>query len=349
MNFGLYASPERNLLFDVNDFDETLPGPWEYDIKRLATSVVVAGRTYCLSRSACQDAATACVRSYRERLREYSQMRLLEVWYSRVDADAAVKVFRRSGGVGAPDLNKARRRNSLQALSKLAKPSGGRLRIVDNPPLVSHVMDRDLHHAVHRLLHGYYATLQEDRRTLMHRYRLLDFALKVVGVGSVGTRCYILLFDGSHSEDPLFLQVKEAQASVLEAHVGASKYHNHGQRVVNGQRLMQSASDAFLGWTSEGGHDFYLRQLRDMKGTAELEAMGGSELFDYAVLCGWVLARAHARSGDPAELSGYLGKNEVFDEAVAAFAHAYADQTERDYDAFQLAVKSGQLPVEMGV
>jgi uncharacterized protein (DUF2252 family) len=349
MNFGLYASPERNLLFDVNDFDETLPGPWEYDLKRLATSVVVAGRTHGLGRAASREAAAACACSYRERLREYSHMRQLEVWYSRVDAGTAVKVFRRSGAEGAPDLNKARRRNSLQALSKLAIPSGGRLRIVDNPPLVSHVMDPGLGEWLRRLLHGYHASLQDDRRHLLERYRLVDFALKVVGVGSIGTRCYILLLDASHTKDPLFLQIKEAQTSVLEPHVGKSRYKNHGQRVVNGQRLMQSASDIFLGWASEGGHDYYVRQLRDMKGTADLEQMGGSELIDYAVLCGWVLARAHARSGDAALISGYLGKSAVFDDALVAFAQAYADQAERDYDAFQMAVKAGRLPVEMGV
>jgi uncharacterized protein (DUF2252 family) len=349
MNFGLYASPERNLLFDVNDFDETLPGPWEYDLKRLATSFVVAGRTQGMNRSVCREAALACVRFYRQRLREYSEMRLLDVWYSRVDADAAARVFRRSGGVGAPDLNKARRRNSLQALSKLATLSGNQLRIVDNPPLVSHVVDPNVSETLRRLLRGYGVSLQEDRRTLLERYRLVDFALKVVGVGSVGTRCYILLLDGSHTEDPLFLQIKEAQPSVLEAHVGASQYAQHGQRVVHGQRLMQSVSDIFLGWTSEGGHDYYVRQLRDMKGTADLEAMNGSELVDYAEVCGWVLARAHARSGDAAVLSGYLGKNDVFDEAIADFAHAYADQTERDYDTFQMAVKAGRLPAEMGV
>jgi uncharacterized protein (DUF2252 family) len=349
MNFGVYASPERHLLFDVNDFDETLPGPWEYDVKRLATSVVVAGRSHGMPRASCREAAVACVRSYRERLREYSEMRLLDVWYSHVDAEAAIKVFRRSGSAGALDLNKARRRNSVQALSKLAKPVGGHLRIVDNPPLVSHVIDPSLSEALRRLFHGYSLSLQDDRRTLLQRYRLVDFALKVVGVGSVGTRSYILLLDSSHSEDPLFLQIKEAGTSVLEPHVGKSKYHHHGRRVVTGQRLMQSVSDIFLGWTSEGGHDYYVRQLRDMKGTADLEAMSGSDLVDYAALCGWVLARAHARSGDAAILSGYLGRNDVFDEAVAAFAHAYADQTERDYDTFQLAVKAGRIPAEPGV
>jgi uncharacterized protein (DUF2252 family) len=345
MNFGVYASPERNLLFDLNDFDETLPGPWEWDIKRLATSFVVAGRSHGIRHHDCDEAAAACARSYHQRIREDSQMGLLDLWYSRVDAEAALKVFRR----GAPDLKKARKRNSLQALSKLATSYGGRLRIVDDPPLVSHLEDRGLSDFLGRIFKGYYLSLQDDRRALLERYRLVDFALKVVGVGSVGTRCYILLLDSSHAEDPLFLQIKEAQASVLEPLVGASKFNNHGRRVVSGQRLMQSASDIFLGWSSEGGHDCYVRQLRDMKATADLEQMTGAELIEYAELCGWVLARAHARAGDAALIAGYLGKSEVFEVAIGVFAEAYAEQTERDYDTFQLAVKAGRLPVEMGV
>lgn len=349
MNFGLYATPERRLLFDLNDFDETLPGPWEYDLKRLATSCVVAGRSYSLRQNDCREAATTAARAYRERLHEYSQMRLLDVWYSRVDAGAALKVFQRSGSAGALDLKKARRRNSLQALSKLAKSVSGRLRIVDNPPLVCRIAEEGLGEVLRRLFHVYVESLQDDRRTLLERYRLVDFALKVVGVGSVGTRCYILLLDSSHCEDPLFLQLKETQASVLEPLLSRSQFANHGQRVVNGQRMMQSASDMFLGWTSEGGHDYCVRQLRDMKGAADLEHMNASELIDYAELCGWVLARAHARSGDPALIAGYLGQSEVFDEAIADFAEAYADQTVRDYDNFQAAVKAGRLAVEMGV
>jgi uncharacterized protein (DUF2252 family) len=349
MNFGLYATPERRLLFDLNDFDETLPGPWEYDLKRLATSCVVAGRSYGLSCNDCRESAATAARSYRERMHEYSQARLLDVWYSRVDAGAALKVFQRSGSAGPLDLKRARRRNSLQALSRLAKSVSGRLRIVDNPPLVCRIGEEGLGEVLGRLFRAYLQTLQEDRRTLLERYRLVDFALKVVGVGSVGTRCYILLLDSSHAEDPLFLQLKESQASVLEPIVGRSQFANHGQRVVNGQRMMQSASDMFLGWTSEGGHDYCVRQLRDMKGAADLDSMQASELIDYARLCGWVLARAHARSGDAALIAGYLGKSEVMDEAVTDFAEAYADQTVRDYDNFQAAVKAGRIPVELGV
>lgn len=350
MNFGLYASPERNLLFDVNDFDETTPGPWEWDVKRLAASCVVAGRCNSLREGDCVEAARAAVRSYRKQMTVYSRMRLLDVWYSRVDARAALRVFRRSvqkGGV--PFLGRARRRNSLQALSKLAGVVDNRLRILDDPPLVSHVNDKNQSELLRRLFRGYYNSLQDDRRVLLERYRFVDFALKVVGVGSVGTRCYIVLLDASHSEDPLFLQIKEACASVLEPHVGRSKFHNHGRRVVTGQRLMQSASDIFLGWSSEGGHDYYFRQLRDMKATADLTAMSGNDLINYAILCGWVLARAHARSGDAALIAGYLGRGEVFDEAIAEFAQAYADQTERDFETFEAAVKSGRLPAETGV
>jgi len=350
MNFGLYASPERSLLFDLNDFDETLPGPWEWDIKRLAASCVVAGRSNGVRDQNCVDAAWACARSYRERMREYSGMRLLDIWYSRVDAQTALRVFHGNGRKDmSRTLDRGRRRNSLEALSKLATVSDGGLHIVDDPPLVRHLNDESLGLTLRRFFRGYYGSLQDDRRALIERYRFVDFALKVVGVGSVGTRCFIVLFDGSHSADPLFLQVKEAQASVLEPHLDRSRFKNHGRRVVNGQRLMQSASDIFLGWSSEGGHDYYVRQLRDMKATADLDAMSGTDLVAYAGLCGWVLARAHARSGDAARIAGYLGKSDAFDEALAAFATAYADQTQRDYEVFKAAVRGGRLPAEKGV
>jgi uncharacterized protein (DUF2252 family) len=350
MNFGVYASPERNLLFDLNDFDETLPAPWEWDVKRLAASCVVAGRCHRVRTADCAEAARAAARTYRERMRGYSRMHLLDVWYSRVDAPAALAVLQRSERKGmSREFHQARRRNRLQALSKLVAVTDGRLRIVDDPPLVSHVSEAGLGEGIPRFLHGYPSSLQDDRRTLLERYRFVDFALKVVGVGSVGTRCFIVLFDASHSEDSLLLQVKEALPSVLEPYVGRSQFPNAGQRVVAGQRLLQSASDIFLGWSSEGGHDYYVRQLRDMKASADLETMSGADLADYAGLCGWVLARAHARSGDPAQIAGYLGKREAFDDAVAAFAVAYADQTERDYEAFRAAVRSGRLPAQEGV
>jgi uncharacterized protein (DUF2252 family) len=349
MNFGVYASPERNLLFDVNDFDETLPGPWEWDVKRLAASFVVAGRSHGFRPRECKEAAEECVRSYREQMRLYSRMRLLDIWYSRVDAATVHKILRRSARKGlSRSLDKARTRTNLQALSKLTAEKDGYLQIVENPPLVRHV-NEGLSELVRRLFRGYLASLQDDRRTLVERFRFVDFARKVVGVGSVGTRCFILLLDAGHPKDPQLLQIKEARASILEPHVGKSRLQNHGHRVVAGQRLMQSASDIFLGWTSEGEHHYYIRQLRDMKATADLELMSALELGEYARLCGWVLARAHARSGDPALIAGYLGKSPIFDRAIASFADAYADQTERDYDTFQAAVKSGRLPAEMGV
>jgi uncharacterized protein (DUF2252 family) len=344
MNFGVYASPERNLLFDVNDFDETLPGPWEWDLKRLAVSCVVAGRSHGMRGQDCADAARAAAGSYRQRIRDYSRMHLLDIWYSRVDVTTVLEVVNRSSRKElARDMNKARQRSSLQALSKLADMIEGRLRIVEAPPLVCHVHDPSVNEGLRRIFRGYYSSLSEDHRALVERYRFVDVALKVVGVGSVGTRCYIMLFDASHSEDPLFLQIKEALPSVLEPHAGLCRFRNHGRRVVVGQRLMQAASDIFLGWSSDGEHHYYVRQLRDMKGSANLSAMTGSDLVQYAELCGWVLARAHARSGDAAMIAGYLGKCEAIDDAIASFANVYADQTEKDYDALKAAVKSGRI------
>jgi uncharacterized protein (DUF2252 family) len=344
MNFGVFASPERNLLFDLNDFDETLPGPWEWDLKRLSTSCVVAGRSHGIRERDCGDAARATARLYRQRMYEYSNMRLLDIWYSRVDAQTVFDVVsRRSRKELAEDLNKARHRTSLQALSKLADVIDGHLRIVETPPLICHVHEQNVNEGLRRCFRGYYDSLSDDHRKLVERYRFVDVALKVVGVGSVGTRCYIMLFDASDYEDPLFLQLKEAQPSVLEPYVGRSRYHNHGRRVVVGQRLMQAATDIFLGWSSDGEHDYYVRQLRDMKGSADLEVMTGRDLIEYAEICGWVLARAHARSGDAAMIAGYLGKSEVFDEAVVSFATAYADQTEKDYESLEAAVRAGRI------
>ncbi len=349
MNFGLYASPERNLLFDLNDFDETLPGPWEWDVKRLAASCMVAARTNHFSERDCIDAASAAARGYREHMCEFSRMSLLEVWYSRVDARIALKIIGKDTPKSIEQELSRTMRNSLQALSKLAQVTDGRLHIRENPPLVTHVAESSVSETLRRFFSGYKSSLQDDRRRLLDRYRFVDFALKVVGVGSVGTRCYVVLLDGSHSKDPLFLQIKEAQASVLEAHLGNSKQHNHGHRVVSGQRLMQSASDIFLGWYSEGEYHYYVRQLRDMKGGADLTTMSREDFIGYAELCGWVLARAHARSGDAAAIAGYLGKSDVFDRAIAGFAAAYADQTQRDYEAFQQAVKCGRIAAETGV
>jgi uncharacterized protein (DUF2252 family) len=349
-NFGVYASPERQLLFDVNDFDETLPGPWEWDVKRLAASFYVAGRCNGFKESDCEEAARSCGRSYRRWMRQYSEMSVLDVWYSRVDAESALAVFRQSGRKDlARQLNKARQNNTLQALTKLATVVDGRFQLVEHPPILTHVHDECLDELLRTLFRGYLSSLSEDRRQLVERYRFLDFALKVVGIGSVGTRCFVVLLDSSHHDDPLLLQVKEAQESVLEPYVGHSPYHNHGHRVVCGQRLMQAASDIFLGWASLREHNFYFRILRDMKGAAEIEHMAPDDFCDYAELCGWVLARAHARSGDACLIAGYLGKADAFDEALAQFAEAYADQTEEDHEALVAAVKSGRITVESGV
>ncbi len=346
-NFGLYASPERNVLFDLNDFDETLPGPWEWDLKRLTTSFVVAGRCNGFKEAECADAAKNCARFYREWMRKYSDMHLLDVWYSKVDADAVLGVFNRTGRKQvAKDLEKARGRNSLQALSKLAKWENGKLQLQDSPPLVTHIKDEKLSQSLHVLFKRYLTTLQEDRQELLSRYHIVDFALKVVGVGSVGTRCYVVLLDSSHEQDPLLLQMKEARPSVLETHVGNSVHREHGRRVVAGQRLIQAASDIFLGWSNYGGHHYYFRMLRDMKGTADIESMTPQDFSDYAQLCGWVLARAHARSSDSAPIAGYLGKSDAFDEAITRFAVSYANQTEQDFALFTAAVKSGRLPAE---
>jgi uncharacterized protein (DUF2252 family) len=343
-NFGVYASPERHLLFDVNDFDETLPGPWEWDVKRLAASCLVAARSIPLSDSQGLDAVRAAVCSYRERMRDFSRMRLLDVWYSRVDAQAALDVLGR-----AAQRKATHPRYGLKALSKLIEEIDDRLHIRPDPPLICHVQDPNQSEELRRLFRSYLPTLSDDRRHLLERYRFLDFARKVVGVGSVGTRCYIILLDSSHANDPLFLQIKEAQRSVLEPFAGKSRYSHQGQRVVYGQRMMQSASDIFLGWARMDTHDFYIRQLRDMKATANLDSFTASSLRRYAELCGWALARAHARSGDAVRIAGYLGRGDVFDEALARFASAYADQVERDFDAFSAAVRSGRLVAERDV
>jgi uncharacterized protein (DUF2252 family) len=350
LNFGAYASPERALLFDVNDFDETLPGPWEWDIKRLAASFVVAGRDNGFDAADCREAAQASVASYRQRMAEFSEMGELEVWYSRVGAEEVSGLLSDAKKKTTKKLNKALRKarghDSLQALSKLTRVVDGRRMINDDPPLLVRLPEGDdIRAQVYAILESYKRTLQDDRRHLLDRYRFVDTARKVVGVGSVGTRAYVVLLEGRDEDDPLFLQVKEAGASVLENYVKSNTYEHHGHRVVAGQRLMQAASDIFLGWfRGTGGRDFYWRQLKDMKGSANVESMSPDELVLYGGLCGWTLARAHARSGDRAQIAGYLGKGERFDRAIAEFAQAYADQTERDHAALCAAVKSGRLP-----
>jgi uncharacterized protein (DUF2252 family) len=354
LNFGAYASPERALLFDINDFDETLPGPWEWDVKRLAASLVVAGRDNGFDEADCRRAAQASVASYRRRMAEFAEMGELEVWYSRVSEGEVRSLFseakarKRTSKKLSKAVRKARGRDSLQALSKLTRVVNGRRMIIDDPPLLLRIPEEDeIRVQVNAILESYKRTLQEDRRHLLDRYRFVDVARKVVGVGSVGTRAFVVLLEGREENDPLFLQVKEARASVLEDYVESSTYEHHGHRVVAGQRLMQAASDIFLGWfRGREGRDFYWRQLRDMKGSAQVERMSPDELSLYATLCGWALARAHARSGDRVQIAAYLGKSERFDVAIADFAQAYADQTERDHAALCAAVKSGRIAAD---
>ncbi len=368
-NFGFFASPERRLLFDLNDFDETLPGPFEYDVKRMAASFAVASRNNGHSKEEGKAAARASVAAYREAMTEFAQMRTMDVWYAHLaeeDIDAAVRSrIKTKGGKkdvrrGERNMEKARTRDSLQALSKLAEVVDGTHRLVSQPPIL--VPMRDLagtyglspdavESAVRDQFRAYRATLQADRRDLLERFEVVDVARKVVGVGSVGTRAFIVLLQGRDDRDPLFLQVKEATTSVLEDHLPKSRYTQHGERVVQGQRKMQAASDVFLGWTR--GHDtsryFYWRQLRDMKGSALVELMSPTNLEFYAGLCGWTLARAHARSGDPLAIATYLGDSDAFDRAIVHFARRYADQNERDYRALLDAVAAGRVPAREGV
>ena len=337
LNFGLFATPERNLSFGLNDFDETLPGPWEWDVKRLATSLVVAARTVGFDQALGGQAAGAAVRTYREQLARYAGMRALEVWYSRVDASAIVAMARgRRRRAVAERLARAEHHTSLDALPRLTEPVGGGRRFVENPPLLTHVSECG-ESWVTEVLARYRSSLSDERRLLLGRFQPVDAARKVVGVGSVGTRCYVVLLLGDRHDDPLLLQVKQATMSVLEPYAGRSRYRHPGHRVVNGQRLLQTASDVLLGWTADGTADYYIRQLWDMKGSVNLDTLDPADLVPYGRLCGWVLARAHARSGDAAAISGYLGSGDQFDRAVASFAEAYADQTEADHAAFSAA------------
>lgn len=347
LNFGLFATPERNLVFDLNDFDETLPAPWEWDIKRLVASFAVAARDNGAVDAQAHKAAVACARAYREHLRRFSKMKPLEVWYSRLDAqtlmetapDAKARKFRQQL------FDRARERVMESVFPKIAGQVGGQPRIVDQPPVIQHVDEPDFLERVRDGLQAYRLSLSDERRLLLDRYRLVDAALKVVGIGSVGTRCYIgLLF--SEENHPLILQFKESCRSVLEPYAGKSQYDNQGQRVVMGQRLMQSSSDIFLGWVrGPAGYDFFVRQLRDMKMSVPLEHISNTQLERYADFCGMTLARAHAKSGDAATITGYLGKSDIFDQALGDFALLYADQTERDHARLLKAVRSGQVQV----
>jgi uncharacterized protein (DUF2252 family) len=346
-NFGGFATPERNVVFDINDFDETLRAPWEWDVKRLATSFVLAIRENGLSERAAHDVSVTCVRAYRSGILEFSNLDPLAVWYAKIAADDFLGLLSRSARIRvAKRIAKATaKRGSEIDYPKLAEIVHGEVRIHDRPPLIFHPDVRrtpEFASAVERILNDYRDTLPHDRRVLFDRYRFVDAAIKVVGVGSVGTRCWIVLFM-SPADEPLFLQIKQANASVLEPYAGKSEYSHHGQRVVMGQRLMQAASDIFLGWTTGPAGDFYVRQLRDAKISANIETFDEAMFTAYARACGWNLARAHAKSGDGSTISGYLGKNDSFDEAIAAFAKAYSDLAEGDHARLKAAVKSGML------
>jgi uncharacterized protein (DUF2252 family) len=349
LNFGLFATPERNLIFDINDFDETLPAPWEWDIKRLAVSFVVAVRDIKLTDKRAQDAAIECVRAYRERLRELSKMSPLDVWYDRLDAQTIIDM--------APDekikeireeiVQKAKQRIGDYLYPQISEEVAGRRRLIDQPPALFHVskeLEPEHEEIIQEALELYRLSLPDERRILLDRYSLEDVVIKAVGIGSVGTRCFVGLFFSAENH-PLLLQFKQACSSVLEPYAGTSLYENHGQRVVVGQRLMQSASDIFLGWTrGRHGRDFYIRQLRDMKMSARIEeGASATQAMLYAALCGRTLAHAHAKSGDAALISGYLGKSDDFDQAVGQFAVAYADQNEADYAALVEAVNTGRI------
>jgi uncharacterized protein (DUF2252 family) len=362
-NFGGFASPDRTLVFDVNDFDETLPGPWEWDVKRLVTSVEIAGRGLGHGPRERRRAAAATARGYREQMRAFARMGGLEVWYARVDAPGLIERFgdrasRAERGAFDRGVAKAMRKDSARAFAKLAHRVDGRPRIVSDPPLIVPVEElagdveaRRIEAGIRALLDRYRATLRPDHRRLLDRYEYVHLARKVVGVGSVGTRAWIALLVGRDDGDPLFLQTKEAERSVLAPYAGASAYRNDGRRVVEGQRLMQAASDILLGWLrapDEDGRlrDYYVRQLWDWKASIAVETLGPAELARYGGLCAWTLARAHARSGDAVAIGAYLGGGEVMDGALADFAAAYADQNERDHAAFRAAIARGDVPAD---
>jgi uncharacterized protein (DUF2252 family) len=348
-NFRVFATPERRTIFDIHDLDETLPAPWEWDVKRLAASFVIASRNNGLSEKRAREAVLTCVRSYREHMSEFSEMGALEVWYHRLDAEGIAEAIEDEGirRRVKKRLVKAKAQSALEYdFPKLADAASESPTIRENPPTIYHWHEHgsdEFTENVRVLFARYRESLHDERRVLLDHYELKDITIKVVGVGSVGTYCAIVLLMAGE-RDPLFLQVKEAGPSVLEACAGKSAYANHGQRVVQGHRLMQSSSDVFLGWTKgKGGRHFYIRQLRDAKIKAAIETFGSAEMLLFAEWCGWTLARAHARSGEPALISGYLGESDTFDKAIAEFSVAYADQSERDHESLVKAVRAGRL------
>jgi len=350
-NFGLFASPERALVFDINDFDETLHGPFEWDAKRLAASLIVAARSQSFSDHDARHAVHRAMHSYRTRMAAYAAMGALDVYYSRVEvAEVLSYVDRRARPFLQKTARSASHHDALHQLPKLTEVGADGLRhIVDRPPLVSHY-GQATPDVIAEVMAGYRDTLQEDRRVVYDRYSLVDVAMKIVGVGSVGLGAFAALFLGAGADDPMFLQIKQAEASVLERFLEPSTRPTHGARVVAGQRRLQATSDVLLGWTvGPGGRHWYVRQLQDQKGGAVISAMQVADLVTWAELCGWALARGHARSGQPAEIAGYLGDDNTFDQAIADFAVAYADQNERDHVAFVAAIKSGRLKAETGV
>jgi uncharacterized protein (DUF2252 family) len=395
-NFGMFASPERRLLFDLNDFDETLPGPFEYDVKRMAASFTIAGRNNGFAAADTRAATLASVAAYREAMQEFAEMSTMDLWYSHYDEDqlqalihgalAEVsteakkdkdkkgksakkketkdvkqeKITREAAKRAEKNLAKAHTRDSLQALSKLCEVVDGKYQIVSQPPVVVPARDLaatygmspdEVMPTIRDQLRAYRATLQYDRRRLLEKFEIVDAARKVVGVGSVGTRAFIVLLQGRDEHDPLFLQVKEATSSVLEAYLPKSRFRQHGERVVQGQRLMQAASDIYLGWTKgrDVSRNFYWRQLRDMKGSALVELMAPFTLMHYGRICGWTLARAHARTGDPVAIAEYLGTSDAFDRSILDFCERYADQNQKDYESFAGAIRAGRLQAVEGV
>ena len=367
-NFGGYASPDRTLVFDLNDFDETAPGPFEWDVKRLATSFEICARERGLTDTERRALVLGVMRFYREAMSEFARMGDLAVWYSRLDASVIEARLRADNDRNQAKsvqriAAKAQTKDNLKALAKLTHVVDGRVRIVSDPPLIVPIEElaadgkdaAEIEGAIHELFRSYRRSLQQDRRKLLEGYRVVDVARKVVGVGSVGRRTWIVLLLGRDDSDPLFLQIKEAEASVLEPHLGKSEFENHGQRVVEGQRMMQAASDLFLGWLREPegvndeARDFYVRQLWDWKTSVNVDTILPKGLGSYAEACGWTLARAHARSGDRIAIAAYLGKGDVFDRAVAELAEAYADLNARDHAALMDAVRSDRIKAEVGV
>jgi uncharacterized protein (DUF2252 family) len=349
-NFGVFGSAERNLIFGINDFDETHRGPWEWDLQRLVASIVSGGRFLGADKGLIQDSVRSCVQTYRKKLRQFAYMGNMETWYSTIKEKDILDALDTSAREGAKKIfSKARTRTHMQVLGKMTDLVDEKYRLKENAPfIIRPTVAQDgtpIREALANFLESYVPSLNDDRAQLLKRYRIVDVARKVVGVGSVGTRCWIVFLVGNHEDDPLFLQVKEAQKSVLSPYTKKSPYSHQGQRVIAGQRLIQGAPDIFLGWGSVGGLDFYVRQLRDMKGGIEFDPakVKIQNLPQYTSLCGWALAQAHAKSSDAAILAGYMGNSEELDDAMVKFAFAYADQTEKDYALFEKAVGSGRL------